>query len=138
MKVPVRWLLPFAAVMFLALAAAAQETGQPTPRVIEMTATNYQFSPGVIHVKANETVELEVKAIDKAHGIKVDTLSAGAAKGSAAGLEITSPKNCVKFKKGQTGTIEFVALTPGTYKFVCCKLCGLGHDHMKGEIVVDP
>ena len=127
MKVPARCLLLIALVMFLALAAAAQETGRSAPRVIEMTATNYQFSPAVVHVKSNETVDLDVKAIDKAHGIKIDTLAVGAAKGSAAGLEITSPKNCVKFKKGRTGTIEFIALAPGTYKFVCCKLCGLGH-----------
>jgi heme/copper-type cytochrome/quinol oxidase subunit 2 len=127
-----------AGAALFALAMMAQEINTSAPRVIEMFAADYEFTPSSIHVKAGETVQIQVTANDKEHGIRIKTLSEGAAKGDAPGLEITSGQDCVKFKKHETGTITFVARMPGTYKFVCCKLCGIEHDKMKGEIVVDP
>jgi heme/copper-type cytochrome/quinol oxidase subunit 2 len=118
--------------------AKAQENAVSGPRTVEMTATNYEFTPSSVHVKVGETVRLSVTAEDKEHGVRIKPVAEGSAPGTPAGIEVAGNENCVKFKKHETGVIEFTARTPGTYEFECCKLCGFGHGKMKGEIVVDP
>ena len=118
--------------------AVAQDQAPSSPQVLEMIATNYQFTPSSVHVKVGDTVRISVTAKDKEHGIRIKTVAEGSPEGAAAGLDVASDENCVKFKKNDTGTIEFTARAPGTYEFECCKLCGFGHGKMKGEIVVDP
>lgn len=108
------------------------------PHVIEMTAKTYEFNPSPIHIKAGQTVELKVTATDKTHGIKINVVPDGAAAGAKPGLEIPKDEECLKLDKNQTVTIQIVAHDPGTYSFACCKLCGLGHKKMKGQIIVDP
>jgi heme/copper-type cytochrome/quinol oxidase subunit 2 len=124
--------------VLMGMAVMAQEAGTPAPRVIEMTAGNYEFTPSSVHVKVGEAVQIQVTADDKEHGVRIKTVAKGLAKGSEPGIEITSGSDCVKFKKNETGTIAFTAKAPGTYEFECCKLCGFDHGKMKGEIVVDP
>jgi plastocyanin len=122
-----------------AIAIAAQETPAPgAPRVITMEAVDYEFKPASVHVKLGEDVQLVVTATDKEHGVRIKPVAEGSPKGTASGIEIKSSSDCVKFKKNETGTLEFVAHAPGTYELECCKLCGMGHGKMKGEIVVDP
>jgi heme/copper-type cytochrome/quinol oxidase subunit 2 len=118
--------------------AIAQEKAASTPRAIEMTAGNYEFTPSEVHVKVGETVRLSMVATDKEHGVRIKPVAEGSAPGAPAGLDIATIENCVKFKKHETGVIEFTARTPGTYEFECCKLCGMGHGKMKGQIIVDP
>ena len=118
----------------LARSAAAQ---QPT-QVIEVTAKKYEYSPAPIHVKAGSKVQLKITATDHDHGFRVGTVPDGSDKNSKPGLVFASGDDCVQLPKGQTTTVEFVAQTPGTYTFKCCKTCGLGHRGMKGQIVVDP
>jgi plastocyanin len=135
--------LLFACTMMLSFVgirvlAKPQENAASEPRTVEMTANNYVFSPSSVHVKVGETVRLSIIAEDKEHGVRIKPFAEGSAPGTAAGLEILASENCVKFKKHETGMIEFTARTPGTYEFECCKLCGFGHGKMKGEIVVDP
>src|SRR5579872_1270035 len=124
--------------VFAGFHALAQENAASTPRVVDMTATNYEFMPAEVHVKVGETVRLSITAEDKEHGVRIKPVAEGSAPGTPPGLEIASTENCVKFKKHETGVIEFTARTPGTYEFECCKLCGFGHGKMKGQIVVDP
>ena len=117
----------------------AQENNEPaSPRVIEMTAANYEFTPSPVHVKVGETVRLSITATDKAHGVRIKPVALGSPEGSAPGLQVSSETDCVKFKKKGTGTIDFTAQSLGTYEFECCKLCGFGHGKMKGDIIVDP
>lgn len=118
--------------------AVAQENAASTPRVVEMTAGNYEFTPSEVHVKVGETVRLSMTATDKEHGVRIKPVAEGSAPGTPAGIDIAANENCVKFKKHETGVIEFTARTPGTYEFECCKLCGMGHGKMKGQIIVDP
>jgi heme/copper-type cytochrome/quinol oxidase subunit 2 len=117
--------------------AKAQGNAPSEPRTVEMTANNYEFTPSSVHVKVGETVRLSVTAEDKEHGVRIKPVAEGSAPGTPAGIEVAGSENCVKFKKHETGVIEFIARAPGTYEFECCKLCGFGHGKMKGEIIVD-
>jgi len=49
----------------------------------------------------------------------------------------TSAQDCWQLKKSETTMIDFLAQTPGTYRFRCCHTCDLGHNQMKDQIVVD-
>jgi heme/copper-type cytochrome/quinol oxidase subunit 2 len=105
-------------------------------QAVEMTAKKYEFSP-TVHVKKGTSVELKVTAIDHDHGLDIATVPDGAAADTPPGLVFESPERCWKVKKGQTVTIDFLAQTPGTYTIKCCVDCGLGHRHMRGQIVVE-
>jgi heme/copper-type cytochrome/quinol oxidase subunit 2 len=135
-----QWRLWFlVAILALGTAAViAQEPANPAPQVIEMQAANYEFTPSSVHVRVGDTVQLRITATDKEHGVRIKPLPEGSPAGTAAGVEITSKTDCVKFKKDETGAVEFIARTAGRYEFECCKLCGFGHGRMKGEIIVDP
>jgi cytochrome c oxidase subunit 2 len=108
-----------AAMLLAALPLRAQET---EPRKITVRAKKYAFAPATIEMKAGETVQLIFESEDTTHGFSCK--------------ELTSEK--VKFKKGQSATLTLKAEKPGTYKFKCAHLCGLGHPKMKGKIVVTP
>lgn len=121
--------------LFAASGMAAQEM---STQVVEVTAKKYEYSPSPIHVKAGSKVQLKFTATDHDHGFKIAEVPDGAEKSAKPGLVFTSGRECVELSKGQVTTVEFVAQTPGTYTFKCCKTCGLGHHGMKGQIVVDP
>lgn len=117
---------------------SAQQPANPGPQVVEMKAPNYEFTPSSVHVRVGGTVQLMITATDKEHGLRIKPLPVGSPAATAAGVEITSQTDCLKFKKKETGVVEFIARTTGRYEFECCKLCGFGHGKMKGEIIIDP
>jgi cytochrome c oxidase subunit II len=108
------------------------------PRVITVTAKDFDFDPAVIHMKVDERVELNVTSADKTHGIRITPFPDGAKTNTAPGLSFPSGEDCWKLKKGETVVIGVVPTEPGTYTFSCCKLCGSGHKKMKGQLIVDP
>jgi len=111
-----------------------------SPRVIEMTAKKYEFSPSVVHVKAGTTVVLKITATDRSHGFGIPVVPDGSPKNAPAGLSLSqlARNNCYRLEKGQPVSVEIEAKTPGTYTFKCCVRCGMGHGRMKGELIVDP
>ena len=119
----------------LAPPASVVRAQDSAPQVIEMSAKKYDFTP--VRVKAGTKVQLKVTATDRDHGIAIETVADGAAKGSAPGLIIDSTEKCWKLPKGEVVTINFTAQTAGTYQIKCCVHCGLGHGGMKGTIVVE-
>lgn len=121
----------------LLFAGSSPRQQDQAAQVIEMTAKKYEFSPSPLHVKKGQKIQLKVTATDHDHGLKIPLVPDGADKTGTPGLVFTSPQDCWKVKKGNTVTIEFVAQTPGTYTFKCCVDCGMGHRHMRGEIIVD-
>jgi len=106
-------------------------------QVIDMTAKKYDFPPSPVHVKKGQKVQLKITSTDRDHGVKIPLVPDGADPKGAPGLIFTSPEECWKIKKQETVSIEFVAHTPGTYTIKCCVDCGMGHRHMKGQIIVD-
>jgi cytochrome c oxidase subunit 2 len=122
---------------WLAFAKPAAATAD-APRVIEISAKKYDFTPAEIHVKKGEKVELKVHSVDETHGVKLTLYPEGAKDKSAPGLVLDQPAENGKVSKGADQLIDFTAQEPGTYNFVCAKFCGFGHDRMKGKIIVEP
>jgi heme/copper-type cytochrome/quinol oxidase subunit 2 len=133
--------LPVAAGFFLhSNILRARERQEQNIQLIQMTAKKYEYLPSPAHVKQGTKVQLKITATDRDHGFTIATVPEGADPTTPAGLEFTppQPKDSWKLKKGKETTIEFVAQRAGTYQFKCSVPCGLGHGHMKGQLVVDP
>lgn len=107
-------------------------------QTIEMTAKKYEFNPSPVHVKQGTRVRLKITTLDRAHGVKFNLYPDGAASKGDPGLVFSGKQDCFKVDKDSPAVVEFVAHTPGTYSFKCCVHCGLGHGHMKGQLIVDP
>lgn len=120
-----------------ARSATAQQAGDQSVQVINMTAKKYDFAPSPVHVKKGTKVQLRITATDHQHGFKINVYPDGGDTKGAPGLVFTSPQDCWTLPKGQVVTIEFVAKTAGSYPFKCCKFCGFGHAGMRGELVVE-
>lgn len=96
-----------------AAAPASQE------RTIRIEASQFQFDPGVIHVRRDERVTIELVATDVVHGLYLD----------GYGLELSADP-------GQTARLTFVADRPGTFRFRCSVSCGAMHPFMIGKLRV--
>lgn len=133
-----------AAILMIAAAAVAPRTSpaqseNQNPQIIEMTAKKYEYDPGVVHAKVGTKVVLKIRALDRAHGIKVSNFPDGSGgKGDPGLVFMDYQPSGWKLDKDQTTTIEFVAKQAGTYTFRCSVFCGFGHKGMKGQIVVEP
>lgn len=130
-----------AAVIGLATAThlihAVRPAQSGVPKVIEISAKKYEFTPNEIHVLKGERVELKVHSEDATHGVKLDAYAEGAKDKTTPGLLFDKPDENGRVKKGEDQLVDFVAQQAGTYDFKCAKFCGFGHDRMKGKLVVD-
>ena len=114
----------FATTCGIALAAVATKTNlaraNDNPKVIEITAKKFEFSPSEITIKKGEPVILRLTSADRVHGfmskpLKIDT-------------DIPADKT------------EDVAVTPdtaGDFTVICDHYCGTGHGNMKMKVVVE-
>jgi heme/copper-type cytochrome/quinol oxidase subunit 2 len=99
--------------------AALAQAG--SPRVIDINAERFQFWPSRIVVMEGEEVELRLRSDDTMHGFRIV--------GQGTNLEIP--------KRGHGYAVaRFTAGQPGRYTFECNRLCGAGHNFMRGLIVV--
>ena len=107
--------------LLLATAFDAVQAQAPRARVIHITAERFAFTPSEIVVDAGEEVELRLRSDDTAHGFHI------------AGL----PVNVVIPKRGRSEiTVPVRATAPGRYTFECSRMCGAGHNFMRGVLVV--
>jgi cytochrome c oxidase subunit 2 len=116
------WLLAAAAVTAGAgLASSARGAQQPAvPRqVIDISAERFAFTPSEIKTRAGTTLEIRLRSDDTAHGFRIV--------GTDVDLELP--------KRGKG--VATVTFTPkaGRYTFECSRLCGAGHEFMRGVIV---
>jgi cytochrome c oxidase subunit 2 len=114
-----------AAIVF-ALAAAARPDGAPapqdTPQVVEITAERFSFTPSEFRVKSDRPVEIRLRSDDTDHGFRIlDT-----------DIRVIIPKR----GKGVL-TVTFRPPRPGRYTFECSKLCGAGHEFMRGTLIAE-
>jgi cytochrome c oxidase subunit 2 len=130
--------IAFVAVVALPSVQAQEKPPEHPPRIIQVTAKNFEFDPSVIRVKVGEKVQLKIRSLDRTHGIRIDPFPEGRQPNTPPGLSFTYGDDCLKLKKDLTETLEFTAQALGTYAFSCCKKCGKGHGGMKGKIIVEP
>ena len=100
---------------------ALQGSAVQERRVVRIVAERFSFSPSRIDLTTGEEVELIVRSDDTSHGMRI----AGTAVDSA-------------IPKRGSGELKFVVKfdEPGRYAFECSRMCGAGHDFMRGELVV--
>ena len=102
--------------------STSANAGGQQPRVIEITASQFTFTPNEIEVAVGESVRLLVRSTDVEHGFGIPTL----------GIRVqVAPV-------GDPVVIDFVATEPGRHRFACHIYCGAGHDGMNGTLTIVP
>ena len=110
----------FRALVVLFCVATGPARSQ-SPRVIDVTAERFQFTPSEIVVDAGEEVELRLKSEDTSHGFRI----------KGTNVHLVAPK------RGQGVVSAALKVTePGRYPFECTRMCGAGHNSMRGVLVV--
>jgi len=94
-------------------ASYAGAQAQPAPTRIEITAKRFAFTPNEITVKKGQPVQLVLKSVDVAHGIRI------------RGLNVS-----VKVKAGGTAEVTFTPDQIGDFEGHCSVFCGAGHGSM--------
>ena len=89
------------------------------PKIIEITAKKFEFTPSEITLKKGEPVILRLTSMDRAHGfmskpLKVDTDIAA----------------------GKTTEVTITPDTDGDFTVICDHYCGTGHGNMKMKVSV--
>jgi len=89
------------------------------PKVIEITAKKFEFSPSEITLKKGEPVILRLSSTDRVHGfmskpLKIDT-------------DIAAEK---------TTDVAVTPDTAGDFTVICDHYCGTGHGNMKMKVTV--
>jgi len=100
----------------------AWSQANPVPRrVVEVVAERFSFAPSGIRVPVGSTLELRIRSEDTMHGFRI----------VGRNVNILIPKR----RMGEA-VVVFEAKEIGRYRFECSRLCGAGHNFMRGEIVV--
>ena len=102
------------------LSAPFNTQAQGTPRITEITAKRFEFTPNTITLEHGEPVILRVTSADVTHGffsrqLKIDEL----------------------IEPGKTVDVKLTPQTIGTCTLICDHFCGQGHANMKMSIVVE-
>lgn len=89
------------------------------PRVIDVTAQRFRFTPAQIALKAGEPVVLAVRSLDFPHGFNIPDLNVR--------------RDLIP---GRITRIDVRIAKPGIVDFLCDNFCGEGHELMHGRLVV--
>ena len=109
-------------VILAATAGSSRSAAQtPSVRVIEITAERFEFWPAEITVTEGERIELQVRSHDTLHGFRL----------VGGGINLLVPK---RGKGYATAIVD--GLAAGRYTFECSRMCGAGHNFMRGELIV--
>jgi cytochrome c oxidase subunit II len=107
----------------IALAAVAPKAklarANDNPKVIEITAKKFDFTPSEITLKKGEPVILRLTSADRVHGfmskpLKIDT----------------------DIADGKTTDVAVTPDTAGDFTIICDHYCGTGHGNMKMKVSV--
>ncbi len=108
------------ALALVALSLAAAPQAAEPPRVVEITARRFQFTPKEIHLKVGEPVLLRLRSEDVTHGLFNRPLRIDAT-----------------IEPGKVLEVPLQPAQPGTYLTICDHFCGAGHGGMNLTIVVE-
>lgn len=108
------------AAIVLSVPGTAQAPSGEVRRV-RITAERFDFFPSEIKVPLGTTLDLQIESEDTLHGFRIV--------GSAVNVAIP--------KRGRgTISVTFQPERAGEYIFECSRMCGAGHNFMRGRIVV--
>lgn len=109
------------AVVVVCLAACewAPTFAQEQPRVIEIHAKRFSFTPAEIEIVKGETVTLSFISDDATHGMSIPEL----------GVNVT-------IVKGKATNAEVTPQQAGTFEGRCSHFCGAGHASMVFSVQV--
>ena len=108
------------AVALMCAAAFTNPSHAATPRVVEITAKRFGFTPNQITLKEGETVTLRLSSEDVTHGFFMRALKID---------EVVDP--------GKPTDITITPQTAGTFTTICDHFCGANHGNMNMKIVVE-
>ncbi len=96
-------------------------TAQPAaPRVIEITAKKFEFSPATVTLKQGQPVTLRLVSLDRVHGFLVKPFGIDEDIDPAKPTEVT-----------------FTPAESGRFTAICDNYCGSGHASMKMVFIVE-
>ena len=114
------WMTRMVTLGALGLLALTGDAVAQERQVVQIVAERFTFTPSRIEVAVGTTVEIHIRSEDTDHGFHI-----------VGGRNVIIPKR----RLGEA-VVVFEADEPGTFRFECSKLCGAGHNFMKGEIIV--
>ena len=91
-------------------------------RVVRILAERFSFTPSEIRVPRGVVLELRIRSDDTMHGFRI----------VGRNVNLLVPKR----RQGEV-LVVFEAAENGRYEFECSRLCGAGHNFMRGAIVVE-
>ncbi len=100
--------------------ATASADAMGEARVIEMSVTDWSFSPSSVTLKKGEKVTIRLKDVDGTHSLGIPDLGIN-----------------VAINPGETKDIEIPTDKTGAFTFRCLIPCGPGHRDMVGTIVIE-
>lgn len=110
-----RWVRAAAVAALLAGCAA-----RPAPRIVELKARRFEFSPPELRLTKGEPVLLRVTSADVTHGLFQKELGIDA-----------------DIAPGRTTEVTFTPTKAGRYTAICDHFCGTGHGNMRLQLVVE-
>ena len=116
-----RLAIAFAAGLTVVTGAGSRFVGAQEREVVEIVAERFTFTPSEIRATVGSTLELRVRSDDTMHGFRI----------VGGNVNVAVPKR----RQGEAVVI-FEANEVGRFRFECSRLCGAGHNFMRGEIVV--
>lgn len=107
--------------VFTVSVSMAPSAQAPAPTRVTLTAERFDFWPSRIRTEAGRTLEIAIESEDTLHGFRI----------VGTDVNVAIPKR----GKGPV-TVTFRPEKPGRYTFECSRMCGAGHNFMRGEIIV--
>jgi cytochrome c oxidase subunit 2 len=89
------------------------------PRVVEISARRFEFTPAEVVLRKDETVTLRLRSADVTHGFFQRAL----------GIDL-------EIEPGKVTEVTLTPRTPGRYSTICDHFCGSGHGNMRMTFVV--
>jgi len=96
-------------------------TARQDTKVVEITAERFAFTPSEIRVKAGTRLEIRLESDDTAHGFRI----------VGTDIDVELPK------RGRGAATVTFQPQPGRYTFECSRICGAGHEFMRGVIIAE-
>jgi cytochrome c oxidase subunit 2 len=109
-----------AAILAIPILLAMYVRADHSPKVIDITAKRFAFSPNQITLKKGETITLRLHSEDVTHGFFMRQL-----------------KIDEEINPGATTEVTITPQTPGTFTTICDHFCGANHGNMNMTIVVE-